>query len=173
MACSSSRSETTGMPVISNSAEISARGLPSRMTPLSARSPKSSPKASIRIDLPAPVSPVRTVMPRSNSSSSSSMTAKSRMFSRLIKVGRMYKPDLIGFFSHYHAVAGHQFTFDFTVAGQSGIVDFRGADNHFNGVVTGDDDGPVAEGVRADRDQHQGVQFRVQYRAATGQGVSR
>ena len=46
---------------VSNSAAISARAAPSRTTPLSARWPRASCRASIRMDLPAPVSPVRAV----------------------------------------------------------------------------------------------------------------
>src|SRR5215831_4790932 len=41
--------------------------------------PRSRPTASTRIDLPAPVSPVRTLNPGSNSTSTASMTARLRM----------------------------------------------------------------------------------------------
>src|SRR5688572_3813594 len=44
-----------------------------------ARAPRSSPTASTRMDLPAPVSPVRTLNPGSNSTSTPSMTARLRM----------------------------------------------------------------------------------------------
>ena len=47
----------------SNSAVISARAAPSRTTPASPRPPRASCKASTRIDLPAPVSPVSTGQP--------------------------------------------------------------------------------------------------------------
>ena len=44
-----------------------------------ARPPSRRPTASTRIDLPAPVSPVRTLRPASNSISAASMTARLRM----------------------------------------------------------------------------------------------
>ena len=49
--------------VIENSAVTSVRSAPSRMTPVSLRPPKTNCRASIRMDLPAPVSPVRQVSP--------------------------------------------------------------------------------------------------------------
>ena len=62
----------------SNSAQMSVRGLPSRTTPASERAPRASCKASIRMDLPAPVSPVNTVKPGWSSSSSVWTITKSR-----------------------------------------------------------------------------------------------
>src|SRR4051812_24637381 len=63
----------TGCPAGSSiSAETVALSCPDRTSPLSARDPSASPSASSRIDLPAPVSPVRTPSPGSNSSSSRS-----------------------------------------------------------------------------------------------------
>src|SRR6185503_15603107 len=44
-----------------------------------ARSPRRRPTASTMMDLPAPVSPVRTLNPGSNSTSTASMTARLRM----------------------------------------------------------------------------------------------
>ena len=61
-------------------AEISALSQSRRTMPVSAREPNASESASINIDLPAPVSPVSTVKPRSNSSSSASTIIKLRIF---------------------------------------------------------------------------------------------
>ena len=52
-----------------------AFALPERTRSLSARPPSASPMASVRRDLPAPVSPVRTVKPDSKLSSAYSMVA--------------------------------------------------------------------------------------------------
>ena len=52
---------------MSNPAVISARSQPWRTVLESARSPRHRPRASSMIDLPAPVSPVMTVMPPLNS----------------------------------------------------------------------------------------------------------
>ena len=62
----------------SNSAQISVLLHPSRTTPASARAPKASCNASIRMDFPAPVSPVNTVKPLRKSSSSVCTITKSR-----------------------------------------------------------------------------------------------
>ncbi len=59
-ACSSQAARPLGL---SNSTLISQRAAPSRTTPASARAPRASCRASIRMDLPAPVSPVSTVKP--------------------------------------------------------------------------------------------------------------
>ena len=59
----------------SKTASTAARSSPDRMRSGEARSPSSSPSASIRIDLPAPVSPVRRVRPGPNSTSSAGMRA--------------------------------------------------------------------------------------------------
>ena len=77
-ACSSSQSRARGRPDTSNSALNSARFAPLRTSLPLPRSPRTSPSASTRMDLPAPVSPVRTVMPGSNSTSMRSTIAKSR-----------------------------------------------------------------------------------------------
>ena len=53
----------------------SARSAPWRTEPISARSPRVSPRASSMIDLPAPVSPLTTVIPSSSSRSSCSTIA--------------------------------------------------------------------------------------------------
>ena len=55
------------------------RSLPERINPTSARAPNTKAKASISRDLPAPVSPVRTVKPASNSNDMDSTMTKSRM----------------------------------------------------------------------------------------------
>ena len=82
----SSSSHCSTSWLVSKAAEISARVAPSRTTPLSARAPSTSCKASIRIDLPAPVSPVRAEKPCDKSRSSSRTITKSRktMCSRLM-----------------------------------------------------------------------------------------
>ena len=64
--------------VLSNSADTSVRLAPSRITPVSARAPVTSCSASIKIDLPAPVSPVNTVKLSCRSSSNSLTITKSR-----------------------------------------------------------------------------------------------
>ena len=71
--------EASSSPV--NSATISARAAPSRTTLASARPPNASVSASIKIDLPAPVSPVKTVKPDDKSSSTKSTITKSRIAS--------------------------------------------------------------------------------------------
>src|ERR1700733_104464 len=67
------------MALISAVAQISARSVPARTTSAPARLPHSSYSASTMIDLPAPVSPVSTVSPGLNSSSTASIIAKSRI----------------------------------------------------------------------------------------------
>jgi hypothetical protein len=61
----------------SKPATISARSQPARIMAASALSPRARPKASIMIDLPAPVSPVSAVMPDVHSSSSELTMARS------------------------------------------------------------------------------------------------
>jgi hypothetical protein len=61
----------------SNVASTRAARAPVRTTSLPTRSPSTAPSASIRIDLPAPVSPVSALNPGSKLSRSSSMIAKS------------------------------------------------------------------------------------------------
>src|ERR1700751_5195967 len=56
-----------------------ARASPVRTRSDDARAPRSRPTASTRIDLPAPVSPVSTLNPVSNSTSTASITARLRM----------------------------------------------------------------------------------------------
>ena len=73
----------------SNSALTSVRAAPSRITPVSARAPVTSCNASIRMDLPAPVSPVSTVKPDCRSSSSSLTMTKSR---RTIRFNATVRP---------------------------------------------------------------------------------
>ena len=62
----------------SNSALTSVRLVPSRISPTSALPPVTSCSASIKIDFPAPVSPVSTVNPLDKSRSSSLTITKSR-----------------------------------------------------------------------------------------------
>src|SRR3989338_523218 len=62
------------------------------MTPASARSPSASARASMTMDLPAPVSPVSTVRPASSSSSRRSMMAKSRM-ARCASISELLAPE--------------------------------------------------------------------------------
>ena len=56
-----------------------AASSPVRTRSADARPPSSSPTASTRMDLPAPVSPVKTFSPGSNSTSTASMTARRLM----------------------------------------------------------------------------------------------
>ena len=65
-----------------NSAEISVRLAPSRTTLASARAPSTSCKASTKIDLPAPVSPLSTPKPWLKSKSSCRTMTKSRRLMR-------------------------------------------------------------------------------------------
>ena len=60
-------------------ASISANSLPARTHSAVARSPSNMPKASIIIDLPAPVSPVRIFNPGPNTRCRSSIMAKLRI----------------------------------------------------------------------------------------------
>ena len=78
-ACSTSQFRRGPSAGTSNSATISARALPVRMTPDSALLPKASPRSSRRMDLPAPVSPVSAPKPAPKSSSRWSTITKSRM----------------------------------------------------------------------------------------------
>ena len=64
---------------VSKMASMAAVSSPVRTRSAEARPPTSRPTAPTRMDLPAPVSPVRTLRPGSNSSSSRSMTARLRM----------------------------------------------------------------------------------------------
>ncbi len=78
--CSSSRcSSSPAVAVMSAVAVISARSAPLRTHSAPARPPASSSRASTIMDLPAPVSPVSTVRPGWNSSSTASISAKSRI----------------------------------------------------------------------------------------------
>ena len=78
-----SSSQGCSAAVQSNSALMSVRCAPSRTTPLSARAPKASWRASTRMDFPAPVSPVNAVKPPHNSKSSICTITKSRSMMRL------------------------------------------------------------------------------------------
>ena len=81
-AFASSQAASSGISepgVPTNSALMSALVAPSRTTLASARPPSASVSASIRMDLPAPVSPVNTVKPADRSSSIASTITKSRM----------------------------------------------------------------------------------------------
>ena len=64
---------------VSKMASTAAVSSPVRTRSAEARPPTSRPTAPTRMDLPAPVSPVRTFRPGSNSSSRRSMTARLRM----------------------------------------------------------------------------------------------
>src|SRR5690606_10657356 len=75
---SCSQAWASGILLMSKTALISALSAPWRTLSLVARSPRVSPRASSRIDLPAPVSPLMTVMPGSNCRSICSAMAKSR-----------------------------------------------------------------------------------------------
>ena len=55
--------ERAAAPSLSNTAATTARSAPVRITSDDAFSPSSNPSASIRIDFPAPVSPVRRFRP--------------------------------------------------------------------------------------------------------------
>ena len=69
-----------GVPASSwKTASTSARSAPARTISAVARSPNSSPMASIMIDLPAPVSPVRMFNPEWKRRCNRSMIAKSRI----------------------------------------------------------------------------------------------
>ena len=76
MDCSSSNCNNRSSPSTLNVALISVRAHPVRITEVSARSPRTSPRASINMDFPAPVSPVRTVRPSLNDNSTFSTTAR-------------------------------------------------------------------------------------------------
>src|SRR5260364_27401 len=87
--------------VSSNSALNCARAQPARMTSASARAPQRRESASIRMDLPAPVSPENTVNPVSNSISNAVTITKSlidRRRSMSVQIGttrparRMFMP---------------------------------------------------------------------------------
>ena len=82
-------SQPDSTSVDSNSALTSVRAAPSRITPGSARAPVTNCNASIRIDLPAPVSPVNTVKPLARSSSSSLTITKSRRTMRFSDTVRL------------------------------------------------------------------------------------
>src|SRR5579885_54338 len=79
--CSASRVAAGCPGARSNSAVTLAWAAPRRSSPASARAPRARPRASSRIDLPAPVSPVRTVSPGAKARSRRSMRTMSRMAS--------------------------------------------------------------------------------------------
>ena len=71
---------------------ISACSAPSRTTLASARAPRASCRASSKMDLPAPVSPVRAVKPVAKSKSSACTMTKSRSVMRLsVMVGSFFR----------------------------------------------------------------------------------
>ena len=72
-----SRTAISGSGSRSNSASTRAVSVPWRMSPVSAREPRTSPSASISRLLPAPVSPVMTLRPGSSVRRSRSMSARS------------------------------------------------------------------------------------------------
>src|SRR5262245_56340148 len=75
-----SRIAGTSVPAArSNTASTVATSASVRMTSVWARAPRISSRASTRIDLPAPVSPVSTFRPASNGVVTDSMTATLRM----------------------------------------------------------------------------------------------
>src|SRR5215207_8032760 len=81
--CSASNAWTGWSADSSISADTDAASSPLRTSPASERAPSASPNASSRIDLPAPVSPVSTPSPLSNSSSSCSTSTTLRIASCL------------------------------------------------------------------------------------------
>ena len=72
----------------SNSALTSVRAAPSRTAPTSALAPSVSCSASIKMDLPAPVSPVSAVKPLLRSKSSACTITKSRSVMRFKAIVR-------------------------------------------------------------------------------------
>src|SRR5580698_11110512 len=76
----SARMAAAGWPLgTSNTAVTCPWSAPWRTRPASPRPPSASAKASSRMDLPAPVSPVKTARPRENSISSRSIRTMSRI----------------------------------------------------------------------------------------------
>src|SRR3984957_7844397 len=76
----SASSAAAGWPFgTSNTAVTCPCSAPCRTSPASPRPPSASAKASSRMDLPAPVSPVKTARPRENSMSSRSIRTMSRI----------------------------------------------------------------------------------------------
>src|SRR5882724_6230390 len=76
----SERMAAAGCPLgTSNTAVTCPCSTPLRTSPASPRPPSASAKASSRMDLPAPVSPVSTARPRENSISSRSIRTMSRI----------------------------------------------------------------------------------------------
>ncbi len=85
------RSSTSeGRPV--NTAETRALSAPVRMSSREVRSPRTALRASTMIDLPAPVSPLRTLKPGSNEMSADSMTAMFWIFSSESIRSPLYRP---------------------------------------------------------------------------------
>ncbi len=84
MPCSWRRVATGLFRGASNTASMVAVSAPARIVSAGwARSPSKRVKASMRIDFPAPVSPVRTFRPGPNGTVSDSMTARLRTLSSL------------------------------------------------------------------------------------------
>ena len=77
---SSNHLRACSLPATENSAVNSALSAPLRTQPASERSPSNNPRASTRIDLPAPVSPVIAVNPSRISRSSVGTMAKLRIW---------------------------------------------------------------------------------------------
>ena len=67
--------EPSAAPSLSKTADTTARSAPVRITSEEAFAPSSNPSASIRMDFPAPVSPVSKFSPAANSTTTLSMTA--------------------------------------------------------------------------------------------------
>src|SRR6185312_8025611 len=176
----------------SNSALISARSAPWRTTPASARSPMARPSASTRMDLPAPVSPVSTVMPGFSSSSSVSMMAKSRMRMCVSMSARMAPASPMEFRAqdfivivaawmdeadafvralHPHPVAGLQCLRVLSIPGDLGAAAVGVADADLDAAAASHHQRPVAEGMGADGDQRDGVHGGVQDGPAARQGI--
>src|SRR2546425_2788181 len=75
----SRRTISSRSPRSSKMASMVACASPVRTRSAEARAPRRRPTASTRMDLPAPVSPVSTLNPGSNSTSTASITARLRM----------------------------------------------------------------------------------------------
>ena len=75
MPCAASHAAASPEPPTPTTPETAVSSAPARTIEVSVRSPSSRPRAPIRIDLPAPVSPVSTFRPPAKRTCSFSMIA--------------------------------------------------------------------------------------------------
>src|SRR5438132_4168473 len=176
----------------SNSASTFASSSLWRMMSEAPRSPQIKPSALRTIDLPAPVSPVRTLSPGPSSSATSSITAKFLIrSSRSIQAGLTFSPlqfvaqdfiiaarrqldqrDRQTKIPRLHLIAVVQAHARLPVGNENDGIAER-TKRYLNGRLVGNHDGPVGQSVGTDGAQNDCAQGRFQDRSSGGQGIGR